>query len=305
MEKTSFRSGVFAPYAEILLGKEAMQHDSVSYIVRNVQIKGEGIPDETQRYTVEFRPQTPSSFVSLTRLGVLAGINVEQKPEPPPSKDVSQESIPLPQPALPEEYALATSQAMRAKIASETLFSLREDLMNLLTGKVASALNNEGAYQETTRFLKAQVVALEALFFGTSEKEMIYKTIDLEPFLEDTEHIIAYFSSHKGIERAFSSESKAISCYYKVLMSQPQLPQEEEEKRNRRLDGVVYNVPGLAEVRIVLPNGVSYTKELPITQLGNQVLLNKEINRNKSDAVAITFDPNTGQLLAINELSQY
>lgn len=301
LEKTSFHRGVFAPYAEVLLGELAPLSDAVSYKVQQVAIESVGIPDTEQRYAVEFRPQTPASFVTLTREGLLAGINTEWNPEPPPTKKQLKKRSALPRPALPVEYAQATSQAMRAKIAAETLFSFREDLMLLLTGKAENAPKDGEAYQETLRFLRDQVSSLEALFYGDSLQEELSREYLLEPSLDESHKTVAYFSPTKGIVDGLASEEEAIAYHYKVLSVAQPLSPEEEKKRDRRLDGIVYNVPGLAEVSIVLPDGVTYKRELPITQLGNRVLLNKEINRNKSDAVMISFNPATGQLRAIQE----
>lgn len=302
LKKITFKAGDLAPYAEILLGKKALLSPSVHYDVDNVQMTSVGVPDEEQRYVVEFRPQTPSSFVSLTDKGILAGINSSWSPTEKKIKKQPVAEKPLPPPALPNEYALATSKAMRAKIVAETLFTLREDLMLFVSGKAENAPKEGEAYKHSLEILQAQVSALEALFYGQTESQIIQEHFTLYPSREQETQRLAYFSPERGIFGDGGQSTEVITFQYKPILKQEQLSLEDEEKRNKRLEGVVYNVPGRAEIALIFPSGQVYKKELPITQLGNQVLLNKNINKNKSDAVAITFNPNTGQLLEITDI---
>lgn len=301
-EKTHFTPGELAPFAGALLGKEATLSSRTSTRIISVQIESKGVADESREYVVEFRPQTPASFVSLTHDGILVGINSEPGAEKEVPKRQQAEERVLPQPALPAEYAMASSPAMRAKIAAEQLFTLREDLLRLMSGKAENAPRDGEAFKMTVENLKGQVEAIEAIFYGTSRKELVSKRLSVAPEEEMRRHPVLNFSEEKGFLPAKQKGGSPILLDLQATRREPALSPEEEEKVEKRLQGVVYNVPGAALVRIVLPNGEVTEKEVPITQFGGQAVLDKTINRNKSDAVAVYFDPASGRLLQVNEI---
>lgn len=294
--KSTFFPGEFASYADVLLGRKAVEDKTETYEVLDVSIAGKGVPDETQCYSVEFRPQTPASYVSVTHEGLLAGINTEWHPLENAIAELPEEHDKLPEPFLPIEFAEASSRAMRAKVAAETLFLRREEIMALMAGNASNVPTDGETYRFLVSRLQQQVDALEALFYGTTRIESSSETIRLEPPLTETTLSIAQFSP----ERGFSPRALGSDNYKVVLKYSPTLtvsPEEEEKK-----DGLVYNIPGEARVKVQLPDGKSFEALVPVTQLGTQVLFNRQINKNKSNPVTILFDPDTGRILNVNGL---
>ncbi len=170
--KTTVTPGEFSEYAPLLLGQKVATELAVSYEIESAEVRSLGVPDENYSYLVEFKAAQPYSYVALTKNGILSGINGYSTP---PQEEVAsppfaprQEGV---DPLLPREFALATSRAKKAQIAANHLFSLREDLMSLLSGKAEYAPREGEAYTLAVSRLERQIAAVERLFVGTTMRE--------------------------------------------------------------------------------------------------------------------------------------
>ena len=71
-----------------------------------------------------------------------------------------------------------------------------------------------------------------------------------------------------------------------------------EEKAKKKLEGVVYNVPGKAHVTVFQGKEKYYEGELPFAQFGNREILSKKLF-DKKTTTQVMFDPTTGGVLKI------
>lgn len=303
VEESQFTPGELSAYAGVLLGKKAVLSPSKTFKITHVTIETVGVANENLQFSIEFKPDTPTSFVALSPEGLLRGINCDGLPTHSPTNTPPQTATGEAKPssvsvALPREYAQATSLAMRAKIASGHLFSLREDLLDLLSGKAENAPRQGEAFTYAVKLLKEQIEATEALFYGTTTTRTTSKTFQFEPPSSATKKSIAGFSSDRGLTSA-GNPSQAITLSF----TPTEVKDNSEVAEGKKLEGIVYNIPGKAQVVVTLPNGDSFTKQVNIAQLGTQATLAKNINRTKKDAVAITFDPRSGSLIEIKSSS--
>ena len=65
-------------------------------------------------------------------------------------------------------------------------------------------------------------------------------------------------------------------------------------------DGLVYNLPGQAEVKIYSNTQVLASESLPLAQFGRTETLSSTLLTKKKD-VKVTLDPATGALLHVEE----
>lgn len=304
IEKTTFVPGELAAYAPLLLGKETPIQEKTSFQIKDVRIASIGIPDEDRQYMVTFKAAHPFSYVSLTKEGVISGINTDgtlaqtevpicSKPYmPPTAQDI----------ALPREYALATSKAKRAEIAANRLFELREDLMELIAGKAENAPRDGSAYELAVAELKAQIGGLERLFEGSTTADITEQSFTIAPEGSINNRTLARFSTREGLLSSKTSQGDAI--LFDLIPSrswQDEITLEEAEKRERKLKGIVYNMPGRAMVTLHWGKKKLAQEELPITQLGHRVSLENQITKPKEGNVSVLFDTNTGSILSINK----
>lgn len=71
-------------------------------------------------------------------------------------------------------------------------------------------------------------------------------------------------------------------------------------KKKKKTDGVIYNIPGKAQVTVFTPNKRYFDGELPVTQFGTTEclidnLFNKKVN------TRVIFNPNTGGIVKIDK----
>ena len=74
----------------------------------------------------------------------------------------------------------------------------------------------------------------------------------------------------------------------------------EKSKEKKKTDGVIYNIPGKAQVTVFTPNKRYFDGELPVTQFGTTEclvdnLFNKKVN------TRVIFNPNTGGIVKIDK----
>lgn len=299
--KTTVTPGEFSEYAPLLLGQKVATELAVSYEIESAEVRSLGVPDENYSYLVEFKAAQPYSYVALTKNGILSGINGYSTP--------LQEELAVPQviptnggvdPLFPREFALATSRAKKAQIAANHLFSLREDLMSLLSGKAEFAPREGDAYTLAVSRLEGQIAAVERLFVGTTVRESLTQHYKVEPEEEINRRTIARFSPVVGLLPATSREGEAITLDLKATRRAPLLSPEELAKQERKLHGIIYNLPGSATARLHKGSRLLAEAELPITQFGTRASLANQIPKSKDKIFSILFDTDTGALLSIN-----
>lgn len=301
IEKMTYTPGEFSAYAPILFGKEISIQPQTSYQIKRVRLSSIGVPDEEQQYIVSFKASNPFSYVALTKEGVIAGINTDGVPSVGEKEALLTEGSVLPQNnlALPREYALATSKAKRAEIVAVKLFEMREDLLELISGKAENAPRDGVAYELAVSELKAQIAGLEALFEGATATTTIHRDFFISPEGAINNRTLARFSVQEGLLPANSTKGEPITFNLSPTRSLQELSPEEMEKRERKLKGIIYNAPGIAEVTLRLDRKVIAKEDLPITQLGYRVSLENQITKPKEGNVCVLFDVNTGAILSL------
>ena len=89
--------------------------------------------------------------------------------------------------------------------------------------------------------------------------------------------------------------------YYISIINQETLPpMDPKGKEKKKTDGVIYNIPGKAQVTVFTPNKRYFDGELPVTQFGTTEclvdnLFNKKVN------TRVIFNPNTGGIVKIDK----
>ena len=77
-------------------------------------------------------------------------------------------------------------------------------------------------------------------------------------------------------------------------------PADEEAKAKKKLDGVIYNIPGKGNIIVKTSDKTYFEGELPITQFGEtEVLVNSLFNKKVNTRVI--FSPVTGGIMKIDK----
>ena len=88
--------------------------------------------------------------------------------------------------------------------------------------------------------------------------------------------------------------------YLSVINENTLPPADEEAKAKKKLEGVIYNIPGKGKVIVKTTDKTWFNGELPITQFGEtEVLLNNLFNKKVNTRVI--FNPTTGGIAKIDK----
>lgn len=302
-----FIPGSLAPYAQRFIGESSQTEPKKSYTIEKVFLSPYGVPDENAEFVATFKNNRTMSYLTLTQDGILHSVNGEhngvivlrdnQKDyalgaasiQPPlPSDQIPQ----LVTPVLPKEYSLATSELKRAEIAADRLFDIKEDLLSLVSGRVESMPQDGRAMDTAVKKLEEQIAAIEALFKGQTKITYSYHTIRFIPEYEDKNLIVARFSPEYGITDPDDLSGYPLQLSYRVTDVAPLLTEKEQKRLEKKLDGLVYRLPGRAEITISYMQKELIKKEIPIAQLGSLQPLTSKIEI--FDNEQIYFDTSTG-----------
>ena len=88
--------------------------------------------------------------------------------------------------------------------------------------------------------------------------------------------------------------------YISIVNQEPLPPADPKTKEKKKVEGIIYNIPGKAQVTVFTPSKRYFEGELPVTQFGTTEclvdnLFNKKVN------TRVIFNPNTGGIVKIDK----
>lgn len=302
--KVTCKAGPYYQYAEKYLGvKDAVTEDKVYYELGKINLVNKGIPDADNTYIVEFRSGTVAPYAYLTEDGLLCSINAEYTPEESAldiiKKNKPADVINTSASVFTEELLMAGSTARQAEVAAKQIYRIRESRLNILTGDADNMPPDGEAMKLVIQQLEEQEKNLTTLFTGILTKETELYEVSLIPHDELTKEVLFRFSPQLGIVDADDLGGAPVYMNLKATERAPLLDPKEEEKKIKSLKGVVYNVPGKANVEILMNQKALYKGEVQITQFGTQEGLATVMFEDKKMPVKVYFYPETGAIKQI------
>lgn len=298
--KHTYTPGEFFKYADRYLRLNNVSDKSSEYwTLDKMEVKVKGVPNKEHTYFVKLKDKTVAPLMELTEDGVVRSINMPfsgKKPEKHPVATNVEEEIKIdPRSFLTEEILMAGSSAKMAELVAKEIYSIRESKNALLRGEADNMPKDGAQLKLMLDNLTIQEKAMREMFSGTTQTKTETVTLRLTP-KEMTDEVIFRFSQKLGV---VEPDNLAGAPFYLTIknLETPVIPVATEEKK--KLEGVVYNVPGRA--LITLSNGLKtlYEQELPLTQFGVTEFL-APILFNKNSTIKVLFDTNTGALLKVD-----
>ena len=310
-----YEPGQFSKYAERYLRlRDVKQEAETSWTLDEVKVNIVGVPDPSNIYFVEMKDRTTAPLMELTADGIVRSINLpftgDKKVEQPQAKQQEDEALPDPRTFLTEEILMTNSTAKMAELVAREIYSIRESKNALLRGEAENLPKDGAQLQIMLDNLNKQEKAMVQMFEGkvTTEKHHFTKRVTPE---EMSNHVVFRFSKKLGFVEAddLAGEPVELSIVNKQLI--PEQPAEPEGKSSRSIisiltngnksaiEGVAYNVPGKADVKLTYQHKDIINTELSLTQFGtHEYLADQLFNRNT--VTQVLFDVNTGALLKID-----
>lgn len=302
--KTTCKAGPYYQYAEKYLGvKDAVTEDKVYYELGKLTLVNKGVPDADNTYIVEFKSGTVAPYAYLTEDGLLCSINAEYTPEESEletiQKNAKETTKTNDASVLSEELLMAGSTARQAEVAAKQIYRIRESRLNILTGESDNLPPDGAAMKLVIQQLEEQEKALTSLFVGILTKETSHYEVSITPYDDLDKEVLFRFSSRMGIVDADDLGGDPVYMNLKATDRAPALDAKEAEKKEKSLKGIIYNIPGKANIEITMNRKTLYKGEAQITQFGTREGLAPVMFEDKKAPVKVYFYPETGAIKQI------
>ena len=297
--RVTYHPGELCQYANQYLRMNNVSPEPETYWeIKQIEVRSAGVPDSTKAYLVKLKDKSSMSNVELTEEGLIEAINTSA-PEKMPMEYVLEkpQKHENPRRYMTEDILLAGSSAKMADLTAKEIYNIRESKNLILRGQ-ADAMPKDGAsLQLIIDNLDTQEKALTQLFTGTTDREDKVFTAHIVPQDGLTDKVALRFSRSLGV---LPAEDLAGEPIYINLKSTVPLPTViEDNKKKKKLEGAIYNIPGKGKVTVSYQGKTCFEAELPITQFGTtEVLVNdlfKKVN------TRVIFNPETGSILKIDK----
>lgn len=323
-EHTVSVAGPFYRYAGKYVGTaDVVKSDSESWDVKSVSLSTRGVPGGPSRsYLMQLKSgQDVSVCVAGEGDGMLLAINKDVALPASPALPSGADSDPLLARTeaeeaakaylqyVDEDFLVSQSSAMRARMLSETLMTVRESKLSLSRG-TAETMPADGRQLELMlNSLGAQEKALAEAFTGVVVRRSATHRYTFTPdttatAADGSRMVLGRLSDFSGFTDAddLSGEPIYISLRY---ISTPELPVDEKgEPKRLPKDAVVYTLPSTAEVTLTWMGRTIYSGNVDLAQQGTVFGLDPKLFTDRKAPSEAEFDPSTGALLRIARKEQ-
>lgn len=303
--KVTCKAGPYYQYADKYLNiNDVVTEDHVFYELNDVTLENRGLPDEEQTYIISFKAGTVAPYAYLTEDGLLCSINAPYEPEQGEGdeerigKNVKTTATPTAS-VLSEELLMAGSTAKQAEVAAKQIYRIRESRLNILTGDADNIPPDGEAMKIVIQQLEEQENALTALFVGTKIREPQFYDVTVIPSENMEQEVLFRFSPYLGILDADDLGGTPVYMNLTATERAPVLDPKEAEKKEKSLKGIIYNIPGKADVEIYSQTKNYFKGCVQITQFGTREGLASVMFEDKKAPVQVYFYPETGAIKQI------
>lgn len=295
--KVTYQPGEFCQYANRYLRlNNITAQPETHWEIKKIEVCSVGVPDSTKAYIMKLKDKNLASNMELTDNGIIKAINTSA-----PAMEESQYVLEKPQQHqnarkyLTEEILMAGSTAKMAELTAKEIFNIRESKNLILRGQAENMPKDGASLQLVIDNLNQQEQAMTEMFTGITDREDKVFKIQLSPENGLDNAIALRFSKKLGI---LDSEDLSGEPIYINMTSKTALGTEDEKSKQPK--GVLYNIPGKANVSVTFKGKTVFEDELPVTQLGYTEVLTNSLFDKKVNTRVI-FNPNTGAIVKIDK----
>ena len=296
--KVTYRPGEFCQYANRFLRlNNITAQPETHWEIKEVEVCSVGVPDSTKAYIMKLKDKDLASNMELTSNGIIKAINTTA----PATEEIKYElekpkTHPDPRIYLTEEILMAGSTAKMAELTAKEIFNIRESKNLILRGQADNMPKDGASLQLVIDNLNQQEQAMTEMFAGITDREDKIFKVQLSPEESLNDAVAFRFSQKLGVLPANDLTGEPI---FVTLTSKTALGTQEEGK-SKQQKGVLYNIPGKANIKVSFQGKTIFNEELPITQFGYTEVLTDGLFDKKVNTRVI-FNPNTGAIVKIDK----
>lgn len=299
--KVTYTPGELCQYAERYLKLQGISAQPKEYWeLQSINVTPIGVPDPQKAYSIKLKDKMVTSQVELTKEGIIKAINTTApKEESGHKKAVAEKPKRVnPRNFMTEEILMASSTNKMAELIAKEIYNIRESKNSLTRGQADYMPQDGAALKIMLSNLEEQEKALTEMFSGFTDRSEQTFTFYIEPEKEIADQVIFRFSQKLGILKENDLAGEPI--YISISNESNLPPVNEEAKAKKKVDGVIYNIPGKGRVSIDSFDKNYYEEELSITQFGETEILTTSLF-NKKVNTRVIFNPVTGAIVKIDK----
>jgi len=202
-----------------------------------------------------------------------------------------------------QETLMAGSKAKQAELVARQILDLRRTRTDILTGEAESMPPDGTAYKVVMDQIDLQERALTGLFTGTTVVEYLTVSYGVIPDANNIDRqVVARFSERLGPVDADNLAGEPI--YFSLRNKTPKVEMNLSERELKRLEdklssGLVYNIPGKADLVIEFRHENIVEQEVDVVQYGSKEVLAKRMFGNMKQPIKVLFYPELGAIRQI------
>lgn len=313
-EETVQIPGEFYQYAKKLLGINPIIENSTSWKLVGAQIIQDAVPNEEERYLVQFKNGT-NVFMTLTPEGFPVAVNdgsyapVEKVETTlfPVEAEPTILDLPVARQAVTEEMLKSQSSAKRAELAAAKIYEIRQQRSDIISGQADNMPSDGEAMKLALAQLDQQEAALTAMFAGVTQTRRTVAVYSFRPECrpdKDQERVvIARLSSLDGFVDADDLSGDPIYLTMKVI-TRAELPKNEKgQVKTFPKGGFAYCIPGEANLSITYKDKTFAKEKMMVPQLGVVFGLDPSLFTDKKAPSFLRLDSMTGAVVEIAPVS--
>ena len=297
-EKTTTRPGDFYKYADRYLRLQNVPTEqSVEWNLKSITLEPFGKPDKNKAYSIKLKSKTVAPLVGLSRDGLLLSINCDADESflpdlPKPQKGAAPEN---PRSYMTQEIIAAGSTAKMAELCAQEIYDIRDSKNALIRGEADNTPKDGAQLKLMLDQLDKQASVLESLFSGTTQTDTEVFSFFYDPQEETDRDVLFRFSKKLGVLDYENLAGEPVILSLKVLETIPTSVTLGEmlKKRSKMEQGVYYNVPARAKIRITYDGQEYVNIETPMAQFGVVEMLSNTLFDKKTNT-QVTFFQTTG-----------
>lgn len=300
------QAGPFRQFAPKYVGTDnVITADAETWEITGVRLRTYGVANDSAIYRMQLKAGQPLTLC-VADDGMLLGVNAEVEP------DAGWEPLDNPEPLLMpsateylqyvgEEFSSAQSDARRAALLAAGLNEVRQARLDLTRG-TADNMPTDGAQLDLMlKSLTHQEELLLNAFRGREMTETRSARFTLVP-AEEGRYVLARLNPYTGFVNRDDLSGTPIYLDIKQLEA-PEIPKDEKGQEARLpRDGVMYMLPGTAQVSLQWQGRELFSSTTEMAQYGIPFALDPALFTNKKAPAAAIFNPATGALRSLGEM---
>lgn len=300
--KVNYQPGDLCQYANRYLRlNNVTSQPETHWELKTIDVQAIGIPDSTKAYSIKLKDKSVASNVELTENGIIKAINTTAPKEAPAPEYTLEKTQPHENARkyMTEEILMAGSTAKMAELTAREIYNIRESKNLILRGQADNMPKDGASLKLIINNLDKQEKALTEMFSGCTDREDKVFTAWIIPTSNMQDHVALRFSRLLGVLPATDLAGEPV--YISVKPNSPlPLPSTDEDKKKKKIEGAIYNIPGKGNVTVSYKGKEYFNQEVPITQFGNTEVLVDGLFNKKVDTKVI-FNPQTGAIVKIDK----